>query len=225
MPRLKSSGRGPELSRQAHQWVARVQSGVSALPQGPLNPGEQCRRFAGTMSSIRWLLPGMTDEHERHTVRSSVIAAITVVSLAMLGTACTYYPSFGFPVEDGSIEAGRQAFVDNQCHRCHSVAGVIFPAFPGASSPLLELGGVTSQVKAYSELVTSVINPDHRISERYRERLPQPTSRQLQSPMTTTHIETMTVRQLIDLVAFLDSRYELVDDYRDDFSPYLEDEE
>jgi hypothetical protein len=35
----------------------------------------------------------------------------------------------------------------------------------------------------------------------------------LESPMPMAHIETMTVRQLIDIVAFLDSRYILIDDY------------
>ena len=42
--------------------------------------------------------------------------------------------------------------------------------------------------------------------------------------MPMTHIETMTVRQLIDLVAFLDSRYELVNDYQYDFADEREDE-
>jgi hypothetical protein len=75
------------------------------------------------------------------------------------------------------------------------------------------LGGETSSLKAYSELVTSIVNPDHRISERYREEILRQTIPPLESPMPMAHIETMTVRQLIDLVAFLDSRYILIDDY------------
>jgi len=133
--------------------------------------------------------------------------------LAILATGCTYYPTFGFPVEQGSIEAGRQAFIDHRCHQCHSVSGVRLPELAGASDPLLELGGETSFVKAYSDLVTSVINPDHRISERYREELLRQVAVPLESPMPMAHIETMTVRQLIDIVAFLDSRYVLIDDY------------
>jgi hypothetical protein len=140
----------------------------------------------------------------------------------MLVTGCAGYSTFGFPVEEGDIEAGRQAFVDNRCHRCHSVAGVSLPELPGAASPLLELGGETSRVKAYSELVTSIIDPNHNISERYREQLPQPALGPLITQMPMAHIETMTVRQLIDLVAFLDSRYVLIDDYVYD---YVEDED
>ena len=151
-------------------------------------------------------------------MRRKRVTILTALSLSMLATGCGYYSNFGFPVEQGDTEAGRQAFLDHACHRCHSVAGVNLPEFPAASSPLLELGGETSQVKAYSELVTSIINPDHRISERYREQLIQPTSGPLTTQMPAAHIETMTVRQLIDIVAFLDSRYILTEGYEYDFA-------
>lgn len=139
--------------------------------------------------------------------------AVAVFSLTIFAAGCSYYPTFSLPIEEGDIDAGRQAFIDHQCHRCHNVAGVRLPELAGASEPILELGGETSYVKAYSELVTSIINPDHRISERYRERMERRTLVPLQSPMPMAHIETMTVRQLIDLVAFLDSRYILIEDY------------
>lgn len=141
------------------------------------------------------------------------IAIATVSAAALLGTGCAYEPIFSFPIEEGSIESGRQAFIDHQCHRCHSVAGVRLPELAGAGSPMLELGGETSYIKAYSELVTSIINPNHRISERYLERVGAPLLPPLESPMPMPHIDTMTVRQLIDIVAFLDSRYILIDDY------------
>jgi hypothetical protein len=67
--------------------------------------------------------------------------------------------------------------------------------------------------------VTSIINPNHRISERYREQLIQQPSGPLQTQMPSSFIENMTVRQLIDIVAFLDSRYTLVDDYEYDYDP------
>jgi hypothetical protein len=152
-------------------------------------------------------------------------AIVTTLSLGVLGSGCGYYSSFGFPVEEGSSEAGRQAFIDHRCHRCHSVSGVLLPELAGASSPQIELGGETSQVKAYSELVTSIINPNHRISDRYREQLSQPGLGPLVTQMPMAHIETMTVRQLIDIVAFLDSRYILIDDYEYDFVDEDEDED
>ena len=154
-------------------------------------------------------------------MRAKGLAIAAVVSLGLIGTACTTYSTFGFPVEEGSIENGRLAFIAHGCHRCHSVAGVDLPEFVGASSPLIELGGETSTIKAYSELVTSIINPNHRISERYREQLQQRTLGPLETQMPSAHIETMTVRQLIDIVAFLDSRYVQVEDYEYDFDPGL----
>jgi hypothetical protein len=157
------------------------------------------------------------DDRERLKVGVNRNAMAAMMAFATFGTGCGYYSGFGFPVEAGNIEAGRQVFVDYRCQRCHTVAGVRLPEIDGAASPRLELGGETSQIKDYSELVTSVINPDHRISERYREMRPQAAAGSLTTPMPMEHIETMTVRELIDLVAFLDSRYILIDDYEYDF--------
>jgi sulfur-oxidizing protein SoxX len=135
------------------------------------------------------------------------------LSFVMLIAGCASYSSFGFPIERGDIDEGRQAFIDHQCHQCHSVAGVRLPELAGASPPILELGGETIAVQSYAGLVTSIINPNHVISERYREQLQLNAVIPLDSPMPTPHIETMTVRQLIDLVTFLDSRYLFIDGY------------
>jgi hypothetical protein len=70
-------------------------------------------------------------------------------------------------------------------------------------------------VRSYADLTTSIINPNHAISERYRDQqLVLNTEIPLESPMPMPNIDTMTVRQLIDIVAFLDSKYEvMVEDY------------
>ncbi|MGD8339608.1 MAG: c-type cytochrome [Gammaproteobacteria bacterium] len=132
---------------------------------------------------------------------------------AFLCASCTMTPIFGYPVDEGDVDAGRQAFIDHQCHACHSVSGVDLPPLAGASDVLLELGGETSTVRSYAGLMTSIINPNHEISEEYRSRLARNAQLPLNSPMPMPHIDNMTVRQLIDLVAFLDSRYILVEDY------------
>lgn len=131
----------------------------------------------------------------------------------LLSAGCAYDPSFAFPAGQGDIAAGRQAFIDHQCHACHSVAGVELPALAGRSEILLELGGETSTVKSYAGLMTSIINPNHEISDVYRDRLLLNAELPLESPMPMPHIDTMTVRQLFDLVEFLDSRYVLIDEY------------
>jgi L-cysteine S-thiosulfotransferase len=132
---------------------------------------------------------------------------------AVLASGCAFTPTFGFPIQEGDIDAGRQAFIDHRCHQCHSVADVSLPALAGASAVMLELGGETTYVRSYAELVTSIINPNHVISERFRDRQLREGVLPLESPMPMPHIDNMTVRQLIDLVAFLDSRYVLVQGY------------
>jgi hypothetical protein len=151
------------------------------------------------------------DECGRLEVR--LIAAAMVLAGAVLQASCAINPTFAFPVEEGSISAGRQAFIDHQCTRCHTVAGERLPEPPNAASPRFELGGETSQVKAYSDIVTSIINPNHRISDRFVEDVLRQTLPPSESPMPLPNLDTMTVKQLIDLVAYLDSRYVLIDDY------------
>jgi mono/diheme cytochrome c family protein len=141
------------------------------------------------------------------------VLILALLSSAALVVGCAYNPSFGFPIEEGDIDEGRQAFVDHQCHQCHSVAGVRLPELAGASPPQLELGGEITGVKSYAELMTSIINPTHAISDRYREQLRLDAVVPLESPMPMPSIDNMTVRQLIDLVAFLDSRYLLIEGY------------
>jgi hypothetical protein len=117
---------------------------------------------------------------------------------------------FGFPVEQGDVAAGRQAFIDHRCQACHSIADERLPPLAGSDRPILELGGPTTYARSYADLTTSIINPDHAISERYRDQLLLRGELPLESPMPTPSLDTMTVRQLIDIVAFLDSKYELL---------------
>jgi len=150
-------------------------------------------------------------------LQSKVVQIVGMLSLAVFVAGCAYDSSFGFPIERGDIEEGRQAFIDHRCHQCHSISGVSLPPLAGAPPPMLELGGDTTVVRTFAGLVTSIINPNHVISERYREQLGLAAAVPLDSPMPMPHIETMSVRQLIDLVTLLDSRYVLIEDYVSDF--------
>ena len=134
------------------------------------------------------------------------IAAGLLVTTLIVGCATT---NFGFPIERGDVDEGQQAFVDHQCHQCHTVAGVRLPPLAGASPPILELGGDPLASRSFAGLVTSIINPNHIISERYREQLRLNAQVPLNSPMPMPHLDTMTVRQLVDIVTFLDARYSL----------------
>ncbi len=131
-----------------------------------------------------------------------------IAIVVLVAAGCSYDPAFRFPIQEGDIDAGRQAFVDHRCHQCHSVSGIDLPPLAGAAPPILELGGETMVAKSYADLLTSIINPNHVISDRYREQLRLSAEVPLDSPMPTPRIDNMSVRQLIDLVAFLDSVYQ-----------------
>jgi sulfur-oxidizing protein SoxX len=148
-------------------------------------------------------------------VRSMGWFVVLVVAGPALVAGCASGALFGFPIDQGDIPAGREAFIDHRCHQCHSIADERLPALAGADRPILELGGPTTMVRSYADLTTSIINPNHTISERYRDQqLLSNTEIPLDSPMPRPNIDTMSVRQLIDIVAFLDSKYRLVvEDY------------
>ena len=147
-------------------------------------------------------------------MRFRIVRVILSVACTLSAAACASNSIFEFPVEEGNIAAGRQAFIAHRCHQCHTIADEQLPALAGMSWPMLQLGGPTTIVRSYADLTTSIINPDHAISERYREQLLLEAEIPLESPMRTPDLDTMTVRQLLDIVAFLDSKYDvLVEDY------------
>jgi hypothetical protein len=148
-------------------------------------------------------------------VQSKAWSVFFALGASSLLAGCASGALFGFPANEGDIAAGRQAFLDHRCHQCHSIADERLPPLAGADRPIFELGGETTMVRSYADLTTSIINPDHAISERYRDQeLVLNTTIPLESPMPMPNIDTMTVRQLIDIVAFLDSKYRLVvEDY------------
>lgn len=140
---------------------------------------------------------------------------VAVLGSSALAAGCASATLFGFPVDQGDIAAGRQAFIDHRCHQCHTIADERLPPLAGAERPMLELGGPASFVRSYADLTTSIINPNHAISDRYRDQqLLLNTTIPLESPMPRPNLDTMSVRQLIDIVTFLDSKYQLmIEDY------------
>jgi mono/diheme cytochrome c family protein len=114
----------------------------------------------------------------------------------------------GLRLPDGDVERGKVAFLELKCNTCHTVAGteMASPSKDYAYVRVVVLGGEVRQVKTYGALVTSIINPSHSLAPGYPKDL---ISKDNQSVMANFN-DKMTVRQLIDLVAFLQSRYEFV---------------
>jgi hypothetical protein len=111
-------------------------------------------------------------------------------------------PDFALP--DGDVDAGQALFVSYGCISCHTIPNTDLPE-PEEEGPVrVVLGGRVSRVKTYPELVTAIINPSHRLVRRYRA---DEVSRNGESLMVVYN-DVMTVTELINLVAFLESRYE-----------------
>jgi len=141
------------------------------------------------------------------------LGSLVLLVLASCATHPDYATQFRFPIEWGSITAGQATFVDLDCHQCHTVSGVELVPYAGESPVMLELGGSIAYAKTYADLVTSIINPNHVVSEENLSKLPRDAL-----PGTTTIMpfkDQMTVTQLIDLVKFLNSRYVLMEEYRE----------
>lgn len=112
----------------------------------------------------------------------------------------------GFRLPDGDAEAGRATFLELECHQCHSIKGMPLPVIPGQDPPYVDLGGKTTRVKTYGELVTAIINPSHRLARGYAKAVVADDGGS-KMPVYNDH---MTVQQLVDLVMFLQPTYEVV---------------
>lgn len=143
------------------------------------------------------------------------LSSLVLFVLASCATHPDYATQFRFPIEWGDIAEGQVAFVDLECHQCHTVSGVALAPYEGESPVTLELGGTIIHAKTYADLVTSIINPDHVVSDEYLSTLARDERRGATTLMQFKG--EMTVTQLIDLVIFLNSRYVLMDGYSETY--------
>lgn len=153
---------------------------------------------------------------KKNSIRPATILPLTATAIFAIA-ACQPKPESpkGFALPEGDIVKGKTAFIELQCHRCHEISGVELPDRPKGPGIEVPLGGEVYRVKTYGELVTSIINPTHVISPKYKDSL---TDESGKSTMPD-HNDKMTVSQMIDLVSFLQSRYKLTHpDY--DYSYY-----
>ena len=131
--------------------------------------------------------------------------------------ACGVEPTSarGFRLPDGDPDAGRSVFASRHCVDCHSVEGAEFDATGSEQLLDVRIGGKVLRVRTYGELVTAVINPSHRLTGAYAKEVGTTGG---DSPMPDYNQE-MTVQELIDLVAFLQSTY--TEHLPQDYDPYF----
>ena len=137
----------------------------------------------------------------------SLLPLISVILLA--GCERDYMSEVGFSLPEGDPMAGKDAFVYMQCNECHTIKGVELPRVPLADPPFVELGGNVTKVKTYGDLVTSIINPSHKLAKGYKV---DDIAVDGESKMRVYN-RVMTVQELIDIVMFLQPHYDVVIPY------------
>ena len=132
---------------------------------------------------------------------------IGVLAALILIAACDPGPKsgYGFTLPEGDIQSGEEAFLRFQCNDCHAIAGrddlreVIDPVMT------VPLGGETPRIQTYGQLVTSVINPSHKTSQKYIGEIVEING----VSRMQNYNDVMTVSEMTDIVAFLQAQYEL----------------
>ena len=130
------------------------------------------------------------------------------VTLLALAAGCDSEKTMsehGFRLPDGDAESGRRIFVYMQCNQCHTIRGEEMPRFADYE-PYVELGGPVTRVRTYGELVTSIINPSHKLADGYAEEVVS------ENGVSNMYVYNgyMTVQELTDLVMFLQPYYKVV---------------
>lgn len=135
---------------------------------------------------------------------------ITAVALASVIAACSQGPDSpkGFSLPEGDMAKGEVVFMQYQCLACHALKDYEDPSLINEFETPIPLGGKSSVVTTYAQLVTSIINPSHKLAPRSRFNNEQVANQDGSSKMRLFN-DVMTVQELIDLVAFLQPKYEV----------------
>lgn len=139
--------------------------------------------------------------------RAQLIPATAVVAVLLAACDISTGPGDEFTLPEGDADRGRDAFVSLQCTTCHQIKDLQLPP-PQAEGPVtIVLGGSVTRVRSYGELVTAIINPSHKLARGF----PVDTVSEDGQSLMAVYNDVMTVSQLIDLVTFLQSRYEKIE--------------
>lgn len=137
-----------------------------------------------------------------------------LIGLIILASSCNQQ-SRGFALPAGDIERGKIIYQELACDDCHSISGISWKGYD--ESLKIGLGGEVTWLKTYGELVTSVINPSHRIAKSYE----QANSDIDGISEMRNYNYVMTVQELIDIVTFLQSEYKVVPP-NTEYTPYYQ---
>ena len=130
------------------------------------------------------------------------LALLTVLALLLCGCEPGPHSASGFRLPEGNAQRGKAAFVAYGCHTCHEVADANLPK-PTVQPPVpVVLGGIVEQPMTDGYLVTSIIYPSYKIAGYPKNQVM--VNGQSRMPH---YVDKMTVRELTDIVAFLQAQY------------------
>ena len=135
----------------------------------------------------------------RHALLSAMF-----LSLVVAATACRKQEPQAQPhaLPSGDGTAGRQAFLDLRCWSCHEIEGGDMPKPVATPAVPVFLGGNARSAPDDLYLLQAIVNPSHELAPGWG-------TENVQSGNVSRmgdYSQVMTVRQLLDLIAFLKSR-------------------
>jgi mono/diheme cytochrome c family protein len=133
----------------------------------------------------------------RRKVLLLTVGALLCMACAPSTVETPGYTTTMLLLPEGQPEAGREVFLSLGCFSCHTVAWDTELPAPVSATPGPELGLDRGKLGP-GGLATSIVAPSHHVPEQYRA--PATGNR---SPMTD-YSGVMTIRQLSDIVAYLE---------------------
>lgn len=131
----------------------------------------------------------------------------SLVASFLLLSACSQEEVY---IPDGNAAAGKAVFEKYQCYGCHDVVGADYPP-PSSITPTFVAIGATGEPTSRVELMEAIIAPSHEFAKPTPppgERADQRNIRSGSGSRMTDFSKQMTVRELLDLLTYLESLHE-----------------
>lgn len=129
-----------------------------------------------------------------------------VLSIGLTACSSLPEPQSRLRLPQGDRLNGQATFVELQCHACHGVGDLNLPKHSSTPPTRVQLGGWYVKAKTYEELITAIIHPSHELIQGYDEDKVAIDG----ESMMPNYNNRMTVKQLIDIVEFLQTEYEIL---------------
>lgn len=122
----------------------------------------------------------------------------------------------GFSLPKGDLANGEKVLIKHHCLACHTIKGVTDESVELELDKAVQLGGERSKVTTYAELVTSIINPSHKIARSYK----LSTADNTDVSKMRNYNDVMTVTELVDLVTYLQPHFKVKPPMYTDYGRY-----